>query len=217
MADELHGGKRKRASVTKAFMALGMLGLALIVLVGAPQISQGAGIIATALIAGATWALKELHEEAKTRRNVAAGYISAIRQHRREVADSLSDAELDRFVALAPSIADGTEAPATRGVTVDRYADLPALKDSRHALSPETVEVLLQWKIMDTELHHVYDLLGTLELSRISPARLTAYFDWVRTYRDRYFAAGDDCIAALDRETAYNALADALSVPDQPG
>jgi hypothetical protein len=184
----------------KAVIAAFAAAIALLLVVLSPTISQGTGILVTAMLAGSSWAFKQLDEEQRLRRNIASGYASAIRVHAREVEESLSDSELARFLALAPRIRSREEAPAWRGAKIDRFADLPDLKNHRHILNPETIEAVTEWKIRDVELHHVYDMLGTRQMAAISEERLRAYFGWVRQYRDAYLVIGKAAIEALEAE-----------------
>jgi hypothetical protein len=90
-----------RLPIWIATAALLVAGLAL---VAQPALQQGTGIIITALLAGAGWAFTRIVEESRARQNIASGYISAIDRLQRELAGHLSDAELARYLALAPML-----------------------------------------------------------------------------------------------------------------
>lgn len=112
----------------------------------------------------------------------------------------MSDSELQRFLELAPRIAAGTEPESIGSRLPDPFAALPDIRDQMHLLSPETTRLLWKWRVRATDLFFVYDELGTKRLSAIGEARLAAYFEWVKRYRDEYRDIGFSALKSLARE-----------------
>jgi hypothetical protein len=174
-------------------VAAGAAALVIFVRFGA---DKGNGVVIATLAAGAGWLLRQAIDEWRTRHTICNAYAGMIEIQYRSLMEALSDAELQRFLDLAPGIALGYEAESFGVQTPNAFAQLPDLNANLHVLSPETVRVLQKWRDRSPVLLGVYELIGTKRLSAISRPRLEAYFNWVRQYRDEY---RDLCYMALVR------------------
>ena len=184
----------------KTYLAIVAIVVAVLLLVFDQNISQGTGIIVATLAAGAGWLVRDTNDEARAIKNICQAYAALIESQFEEFQDCLSDSELNRFISLAPAIAVGTEPELTGHRAADPYVSLPDIRNHRHLLSHHTVRWLAKWQVRGLDLFDVYDKLGTREVSALSAARLTAWFDWVKEYRDRYRDTGYTCLLYLAEE-----------------
>jgi hypothetical protein len=169
---------------------------ALVVLGADDAIAQGTGLIVATLAAGGGWLIRDTHDEARRRRSICQAYAAVIEAQFEAIQATLSDAELDRFEALAPAIASGAEPESIGSKTDDPFAGLPDIRDQMHLLSPDTTRLLWKWRLRAVDLFAIYDELGTKRISALGPARLGPYFEWIKRYRDEYRDIG---YAALKR------------------
>ena len=188
-----------------ANLKMGLAGAAIlvaaIVLFADRTIVQGTGLIVATLAAGAGWLVRDANEEARTLKSICQAYAALIETQFEEISDALSDAELERFLELAPRIMDGSEPEAIGKRVPDPYESLPDIRPHMHLLSPETVRFLWKWRVRGMDLFFIYDELGTRALSQSGTERLTRHFDWVKRYRDEYRDIGFTALLCLARES----------------
>jgi len=171
---------------TKLLFAAMAIAAALLILALDRTIAQGTGLIVSTLAAGAGWLLREYHDERRSVRNICQAFTAMMEAQFRSIAVALSDSELDRFLALAPTIRADPHQAAIGSKTADPFKDLPDLRPHLYAMRPVTVKYLQRWRILTEEMYFIYDSLGTVETSRYDQQRLSAWFEWVKRYRDQY-------------------------------
>lgn len=184
----------------KLWLAFVAVVAAVLVLAFVPNIAQGTGLIVATLAAGAGYLVRDVNDETRTLRTICQAYAALIEAHFEEINDSLSDAELERMLALAPAIADGREPEAIGARAVDPFASLPDIRSHLHLLSAHTVRFLWKWRVRGGDLFQIYDQLGTRPLSATPEVRLRRFFDWVKQYRDEYRDIGYSALLAMKRD-----------------
>jgi hypothetical protein len=181
----------------KIWLALVAVCIALAVLVFAPGIGQGTGLIVATLAAGAGWLIRDVIEGERTLHTICQAYASLIETHFEEICDALSDEEIDRFQRLAPGIVNGSESEAIGSRAADPFASLPDIRDHLHLLAPRTVRYIWKWRTRGFDLFLIYDKLGTKAMSAASPERLRNHCEWIKRYRDEYRDIGYTALKCL--------------------
>jgi hypothetical protein len=184
----------------KLWLAFAAAIAALTILVFARDIAQGSGLIVATLAAGAGYLIRDVNDEARTLRTICQAYASLIEAHFEEINDSLSDAELERLLALAPAIAQGREPESIGARAADPFASLPDIRSRLHLLSAATVRYIWKWRVRGGDLFLVYDQLGTRALSATPELRLKRFFEWVKQYREEYRDIGYTALLAIKRD-----------------
>lgn len=163
-------------------------------------IGQGTGVVVSVLWAGAGWLIRAALEAERTRRNIGQSYASLIQSHFDELNDSLSDAVLQRFLALAPAIATNPELESIGVRTDNPFAELPSLNGNLHLFSPGLVDLLTRWRSRGEELYKAYDQLGTARLSKLGTERVGAWLEWLKGYRLQYRDLSYSALKRLEAE-----------------
>jgi hypothetical protein len=163
----------------------------------ARDIAQGSGLIVATLAAGAGYLIRDVNDEARTLRTICQAYASLIEVHFEEINDALSDAELERLLALAPAIAEGREPESIGARVEDPFASLPDIRSHWHLLSANTVRYIWKWRVRGGDLFLIYDQLGTRALSATPEVRLRRFFAWVKQYREEYRDIGYTALLAI--------------------
>lgn len=164
------------------------------------KIEHGTGIIVATLAAGAGYLLRDVNDEIRTTRNICQAYAALIEAHFEEINDMLSDAELDRFLVLAPATVKGDEQESVGGVSADPFESLPDIRSHLHLLSPATVRFLTKWRSRGMDLFAAYAQLGTKALCATGHDRLAAHFVWIQEYRNKYRDIGYTCLLLMRSE-----------------
>jgi hypothetical protein len=181
----------------KIWLALVAACTPLAILILAPNVSQGTGLIVATLAAGVGWLLRDVIEGERILRTICQAYASLIEAHFEEISDSLSDKEIERFELLAPKIVDGSEAEAVGARAADPFASLPDIRDHLHLLTPRTVRFLWKWRTRSLDLFLIYDQLGTKAMSSAGAKRLHDHCEWIKQYRDEYRDIGYTALKCL--------------------
>ncbi len=187
----------------KLWLAFVAIGAGLIILIVDRTIQQGTGLIVATLAAGAGWLIRDAIEGERTLHTICQAYASLIETHFEEVSESLSDAEIDRFLALAPAIAAGIQAESVGSRAQDPFASLPDIRDHLHLLSTETVRYLWKWRTRGHDLFLIYDQLGTQPWSAAGDTRLSEHCAWIKRYRDEYRDVGYNALLSLANDARH--------------
>jgi hypothetical protein len=162
--------------------------------------TTGLAVLATGVLGGLGWFVREFDREESERRRLCQAYASVIAIQYHFIRDVLSDHELARWLTLAPRIARGFAPESFAERPKDAYPLLPDARSHLHLLAPATVDLLTRWHYMDNDMMTFWEALCTKRLSILGADRLRSHFGDMKRYRSEYRDYGYAALLALRAE-----------------